>query len=62
MTADDAAKAHRRSVAINMASAIRSLYAHDHPTLSEAREVAEAEEAALAADKELAEWRERHSR
>lgn len=69
MTADDAhegqlieiaSKAHRRSVAINLASAIRSLYAHDHPTLSEAREVVEAEEAAAVADKALAEWRASH--
>lgn len=55
-----AEKAHRLSVAINMASATRSLYVHDHPTLGEAREVVEAEEASAVADKALADWREAH--
>jgi hypothetical protein len=56
----NAAKAHRQCVALNMASALRSLYSPDHPTLAEAAEIAAAEAVAASADKALAKWRYRH--
>ena len=66
MTADEAhrdrlieaaAKAHSKSVALNMASALRCLYSPDHPTPSEAAEIAGAEAAAAAADEAVAKCR-----
>jgi hypothetical protein len=56
-----AAKAHRHSVAINLALARRRLYSTDGPTLGELVEMTSAESACVAADKALLERRELHA-
>jgi hypothetical protein len=57
-----AAKAHRRSVALNLALARRRLYSTDSPTLGELIEMTSAESACVAADKALEDWRDGQAR
>ena len=56
-----AAEAHRHSVAVNLARAVHSIYSTDGPTYDESARIKLAEADCVAADKALAEWRERHA-
>jgi hypothetical protein len=52
-----AAKAHCRSVTLDLARAVHSIHSLDKPTLGKARDIASAQADCVAADKALADWR-----
>jgi hypothetical protein len=54
---ETATKAHQHCVAVNLARAINSILSVAQPTTAVMVEIADAEAAAIAADKALANWR-----